>query len=434
MADHPLKESYPALKPAQESTMNSMGTLTAIISKILGVYTGECRFIPMIRGDNEACYRLSVNKNSIPENWMDKIEAYFKNNSSWRLSPSSPIINIPVIRYQEREAICFVYKDYAIEIFSTENDQESTCCYEGFGQVGRVIAEIARKMGVHLTRNGWGVKAQDEGIEVGEVKGSTSLYDFFYHAGLMSSRYSNPYYHISTGIIQIVSSKYFSQQVFDEEARARLADCHFFQKMVNDRVFTEASNRHDYDTDRAPWVTWMKKNYPSLTLEVQSLIRNNRRTRYVSLKYNDDLIKEVIGSDRANEVNSFKESMMSAFKTLDDFEEFVLTSAPDTIRSKMTEVHSGNFTRKTPVSYGPENSFGRHLPKEETDFDPQKTYEYRGFKYKILGGSSSKNYDGKIERVTMSVLFVETPPGYADVLTGATRTFVSLGHEAFYKQ
>jgi hypothetical protein len=432
MRDHILKQTYPQLQPAAETAIRGISSgLSARVGNALGIYSGDVRIVPMLQGSTASCYRAFVSQGNLNARWMNNIENAFQNDNSWRPSPSTSPTPTPVIRDTAKNTVMFVYGNYAIELSPMSNDHESIALYRGYGEIGRVHTEMIRALGLDYDENGWYLPVVINGVQADRIKLGAYLSEALYATGINSNRYSSNNYLRNTAYRNIVASKYFSKEIFTEEVMARLADCEFFQGLLQSPEWANATNQHDFSSSRAPWITHLKKSYAHHITQVEAMVRREKRKSLVLSKFSDTFISEAIGQTTAEEIKAFREKMLSAFKSPWDFESFILSSDKDTIRSKMTEVMVGNHRVYAMPAYDMETSFARLLPTAMVpNLDTTQIHQNRGFKYRITNVQNAASL--RNPRMVVSVEFVETPPEYRNLLHGASRSYVTTDYSVYY--
>jgi hypothetical protein len=322
-----LRDKVPTLRClSREEYRIFSAEIVRMLSKSFGVYSGSLITIPSYAyKESYENVRLIICNSRLPSNFATTIQNNFK----------------PKATYQDENCMVysFEYNDVQIDLFHVSDEKYSFAAnYFSYDNICNLISILAEKMGFKLRYDGLHVPVyyNNEKIKYVLVTGSFSEtlellgfgtgYNYYFTSELDLYRF-------------IVNSKYFNKDIFLPENRSDIEKQEdqripIYGNFINYIRPNNIMNKFNYsDPIKKPWVEQLKKNYPLVIKDCISIIDNRKRQDLIKYKFNNDIVTQITGIGIDEKLNKFLKDFKASFKSNYDFEQFVLTSSPETIKS-----------------------------------------------------------------------------------------------------
>lgn len=206
----------------------------------------------------------------------------------------------PTEVYHNSDCFSFDYKGVQVDfIFCKPENFVISCYYFAYNDLGNLLGRIFHKMGLKFGHDGLSMVVRDDTQVIGEISLSKNIDEILEFGGYSVDRYHEGFETLEDIFKYVVSSKFYSYEIFDldnRNYRARVRDrkrktytefLKWAEVNANDSDYRWASNKADY----LPSVLHRFRKVD----EYFSIIRNHSRNLTIREKFNGELVSKITG-------------------------------------------------------------------------------------------------------------------------------------------
>lgn len=266
------------------------------------------------------------------------------NTSDWRKRLEIAFGSKAVHHTPNSQVTSFEYKDFQIDIIMVPGLVfDFSFGYYAYNDLGCLLGVICKKMGLSLKSTGLFLPVYFEDQRVTDLLITNSWLEALAILGCSGYKYG-VFNELTDVFGYAVSSSYFSKELFplenlNSENRNRNAARPNYMLFLDYITPAAIKNNFSYDEGhKTPWMDYIIQSYPSIVKEYRSVIENCKKTKLLKSKFNGGIVIEQTGL-AGKEVGIFLEQFKGSFKSLNEFEVFVMSSSKSTIIDRINEVY-----------------------------------------------------------------------------------------------
>lgn len=294
------------------------------VSRVLDAYYGNLMTIPSYENKEEfGDLDLVISDTVLTPGWRDRV---------------ATALGSTAVHHDENSLVTsFEYKKFQVDIISSPRvTLDFACKYYSYNGMGNLLGRMARAMGYSLGHNGLFLRMKDDSDNVEKVLVTTDWYQALdligyrsYDFGYGIRRPENIYQYIAR-------NDYFDKEIFlleNANSRDRYRDTNNpiyagFLEYIKDPKVVE---RFDFSTATStPWASALIRACPGIVTKYKERQEQNRINKLIKKKFNGDIVSEISGF-KEKALGDFMGGYKASFKTKDDYEQFILSSSPETI-------------------------------------------------------------------------------------------------------